>query len=135
MNARATGLPLDSSRPPSRAARREEAARLKGGQAVKQEPGAARRIPDEPQPSTTSVAPERSSAPAAAPTVAIPMKKKRGDKRPFSTQLRAETVARLAWLVEQGAVLTDTVDTAITTYLDAAGVPRPGPDGTMPTND
>lgn len=129
MNAAAAGLPLPSSRPPSRAARREEAARLQ----AEQEAAAAAAAEQE----TATVAaaepaaPQPSTAPAA-PTIAIPMKKRR-DKKPFSTQLRGETVTRLTWLVEQGAVLTDTVDTAITAYLDAAGVPRPGPDGSMPS--
>ncbi|MBF6358438.1 hypothetical protein IU449_28485 [Nocardia higoensis] len=117
--ARATGLPIESSR----AARREEAARLKAEQDAADTARAATTAPAAPQPSTDPL--------PAAPTIAIPMKK-RGDKRPFSTQLRVETTLRLAWLVEQGGVLTDTVDAAITAYLDAAGVPRPGPDGTMP---
>ncbi|MBW0270053.1 hypothetical protein ATM97_02820 [Nocardia sp. MH4] len=130
--AKAAGLPLESSRPPSRAARREEAARL---QAERDAADAAREAASATTPAAVPAATQPSTDPApAAPTVAIPMKK-RGDKRPFSTQLRAETTTRLAWLVEQGGVLTDTVDAAITAYLDAAGVPRPGPDGTMPKPD
>ncbi|WP_063057259.1 hypothetical protein [Nocardia salmonicida] len=125
MNARAAGLPLDSSRPQSRAARREEAARLQAEQeaAAEQQPVAT--VVDEPAPKPV--------APAAAPSVKIPMKK-RADKRPFSTQLSSETTARLAWLVQQGGVLTDTIEAAVSTYLDAAGIPRPRPDGTMPTS-
>ncbi|MEU5410504.1 hypothetical protein [Nocardia asteroides] len=113
---------LGSTRPLTREERRAEAARVR----AEREAAEQQTAPDP--------APEPAAAPlpAAAPSVTIPMKKRGIDKRPFSTQLRAETAARLAWLVEQGAVLTDTVDTAITTYLDAAGVPRPGPDGTMP---
>lgn len=122
--ARATGLPLDSSRPQSRAARREEAARLQAEQqAAEQQPVAT--VVDEPAPKPVT--------PTAAPSVKIPMKK-RADKRPFSTQLSSETTARLAWLVQQGGVLTDTIEAAVSTYLDAAGIPRPGPDGTMPTS-
>ncbi len=127
MNAAAAGLPLPSSRPPSRAARREEAARLQ----AEQDAAAAAAAEQETATAVAPAAPQPSTAPAA-PTIAIPMKKRR-DKKPFSTQLRGETVTRLTWLVEQGAVLTDTVDTAITAYLDAAGVPRPGPDGSMPS--
>ena len=134
MNARAAGLPLDSSRPQSRAARREAAARLQAEQeaAVEQEPAAA------PTPTATEL-PARPELPTSGtttrqpPTITIPMKK-RSDKRPFSTQLSSETTARLAWLVQQGGVLTDTIEAAVSTYLDAAGIPRPGPDGTMPTN-
>ncbi|MFD3431326.1 hypothetical protein [Nocardia fluminea] len=141
MNAAARGLgDVDSTRPQpqSRAERRAEAARIHAEQAaeqaaaVEQEQPATLAGPSAPQipigPAIGSGAPAILTGP---PTIAIPMKK-RGDKRPFSTQLRGETTARLAWLVAQGGVLTDVADAAITAYLDAAGVPRPGPDGTMP---
>lgn len=118
---------LGSTRPLTREERRAEAARIRAErEAAEQQTAPA----PEPAPEPAAAPP-----PAAAPTVKIPMKKRGIDKRPFSTQVRAETAVRLAWLVEQGAVLTDTVDTAITTYLDSAGVPRPGPDGKMPTTD
>lgn len=58
--------------------------------------------------------------------------RRRGSKRPFSTQLESTTLARLDWVVSQGYVLTDTVDAAINAYLDAAGVPRPDSEGHMP---
>lgn len=116
---------LESTRPLSREERRAQAARVRAEQeaAEQQQPDAT--VVDEPVPTPV--------APAATPSVKIPMKK-RGDKKPFSTQLSTETTARLAWLVQQGGVLTDTVEAAIKAYLDAAGIPRPGPDGTMPTN-
>jgi hypothetical protein len=53
-------------------------------------------------------------------------------KRPFSTQLQSNTIARLDWIIRHGYVLTETVDTAINVYLDAAGVPTPDADGRMP---
>ncbi|VFA96142.1 Uncharacterised protein [Nocardia farcinica] len=118
--ARATGLNLpSSSRPQHRGDLREAAARVRPSTTTDTTPAAAQ---PEPAPATT---------PAAAPAVSIPLKRKK-NKRPFSTQISAETSARLDWLIKQGAVLTDTVDAAITAYLDAAGVPRPGPDGSMP---
>jgi hypothetical protein len=124
--ARATGLPLDNSRPQSRAARREEAARLQAEQqAAEQETAQQPSVVNEPAPTPT--------APAPTPRVKIPMKK-RADKRPFSTQLSSETTTRLAWLVQQGGVLTDTIEAAVSTYLDTAGIPRPSPDGTMPNS-
>ncbi|MGY1969723.1 hypothetical protein ACW9HH_36370 [Nocardia gipuzkoensis] len=44
-------------------------------------------------------------------------------KRPFSTQLTPRTLGRLDWIRQHGYIINDTVDTAIATYLDAAGVP------------
>lgn len=130
MNAATRGLgEVDSTRPPTRAERRAAAAKVQSSAKPDTEPDTV---------APTAPAEQQATAPAApvqaGPAVSIPMKK-RGDKRPFSTQLRGETTTRLAWLVEQGGVLTDTVDAAITAYLDAAGVPRPGPDGTMPKPD
>lgn len=126
MNAAARGLgEVDSTRPLSRAERRAAAAKVKGSANTDTELDAAA-APDGTHQDTAPAAPVH-----AGPSVSIPLRRK-ADKRPFSTQLRGETVTRLAWLVEQGGVLTETVDAAITAYLDAAGVPRPGPDGTMP---
>lgn len=117
--ARATGLNLpSSSRPQHRGDLREAAARVRPSTTTDTTPATQ----PEPAPATTT---------AAAPAVSIPLKRKK-NKRPFSTQISAETSARLDWLIKQGAVLTDTVDAAITAYLDAAGVPRPSPDGSMP---
>lgn len=69
-----------------------------------------------------------------APTVLLPVRHTRAksEKRPFSTQLRRDTLARLDWIIQRGYVLTDTVDAAVNTYLDAAGVPRPDNSGEMP---
>lgn len=134
MNAAARGLgDVDSTRPQSRAERRAEAARIH----AEREAAEQAAVGEQERPTTLvePSAPQIPTGPAipTVPTIAIPMKK-RGDKRPFSTQLRGETTARLAWLVAQGGVLTDVADAAITAYLDAAGVPRPGPDGNMPPN-
>ncbi|WP_328664669.1 hypothetical protein [Nocardia salmonicida] len=74
------------------------------------------------------------SEPTESAKIALPPRRgrRRGSKRPFSTQLESATLARLDWIVNQGYVLTDTVDAAINAYLDAAGVPRPDAEGDMP---
>jgi DNA-binding IclR family transcriptional regulator len=62
--------------------------------------------------------------------VTLPARRHHG-KRPFSTQLRPETLARLEWVRRRGYVLNDTVDEAINAYLDAAGVPRADESGNI----
>jgi len=64
------------------------------------------------------------------PTVQLPMKA-RTSERPFATQVQASTLGRLEWVRRQGAILTDTVDAAINTYLDAAGVPHADENGNI----
>ncbi|MGK8491864.1 hypothetical protein [Nocardia asiatica] len=65
---------------------------------------------------------------SSPPSVTLPTRRHHG-KRPFSTQLRPETLARLEWVRRRGYVLNDTVDEAINAYLDAAGVPRADQNG------
>ncbi|WP_257000469.1 hypothetical protein [Mycobacterium avium] len=63
--------------------------------------------------------------------MALRSRKKR-EKRPFATQLRAGTIARLEWIMRRGYVITDTVDDAINAYLDSAGIPKPDENDRMP---
>jgi hypothetical protein len=119
MNAAARGLgDLDSTRPQSRAERRAEAARIHAEQQQRSD-DAANEPPTDESPART------------VPPVTLPTKAKKA-KRPFSTQLPATTIDRLDWAQRHGAPLTDTVDAAITMYLDAAGVPTPDANGKMP---
>ncbi|MFD4444399.1 hypothetical protein ACFWPK_31950 [Nocardia sp. NPDC058519] len=138
MNAASTpGINMPSTRPQSRAERRAEAERIRAEQET-----AAAEAPDvaedaveplqapEPKPVTTAARPPRpkgkdnNTVPTPpAPTVNLPMKA-RTSKRPFATQVQASTLGRLEWARRQGAILTDTVDAAINSYLDAAGVPQ-----------
>lgn len=60
--------------------------------------------------------------------------RQRKPKSPFATQLHAGTLARLEWIKARGYAITDTVDDAINTYLDNAGVPRPNINDRMPTS-
>ncbi|MFI7531488.1 hypothetical protein [Nocardia salmonicida] len=144
MNASAPGINMPSTRPQSRAERRAEAERIRAEQET-----AAAEAPDvvedaveptqdpepEPKPVTTAARPPRpkgkdnNTVPTPpAPTVSLPMKA-RTSKRPFATQVQASTLGRLEWARRQGAILTDTVDAAINSYLDAAGVPQADENG------
>ncbi|WP_063711107.1 hypothetical protein [Nocardia niigatensis] len=67
--------------------------------------------------------------PATPPDVVLPARRPHG-KRPFSTQLRPETLVRLEWIRRNGYVINDTVDDAVNAYLDAAGVPPASECGT-----
>ena len=58
--------------------------------------------------------------------------RQRKAKNPFATQLHSGTLARLEWIKARGYVITDTVDDAINTYLDGAGIPRPDHNDRMP---
>ncbi|MGV9408328.1 hypothetical protein ACWDOP_00320 [Nocardia sp. NPDC003693] len=62
------------------------------------------------------------TSPSDPSGLALPARKQPG-KRPFSTQLRPDTLARIEWIRRHGYVINDTVDDAINAYLDAAGVP------------
>ncbi len=112
MTTQKPGMEIGSTRPLSRAQRRAQAARV--------------------QPADT---PPVEILPAAAPVSGDPSTpvteekvrlnpRRREGKRPFATQLRPSTVARLDWIRARGYVITDTVDAAINAYLDSAGVPH-----------
>lgn len=117
------GIEMPPSTRPTRGEKRREASRVHTESATQG--------PEEP--TTTNDRTEDTSAAAAAqttpsqekkvPAMTLPVKTK-PIKRPFATQIVAETAIRLDWVRRQGHSLTDTVDEAINTYLDAAGVPR-----------
>lgn len=71
--------------------------------------------------------------PATADEPSVQLKARhRRPKSPFATQLHSATLARLDWIKARGYVITDTVDDAINTYLDSAGIPRPDDNDRMP---
>ena len=134
MNAAAkpTGLQVGSTRPLSRAERRAQAARV-----------TADETPDAPETSTEHEPPssETPPAPVVTPPGETPTQpaeaprlkaRQRKVKSPFATQLHAGTLARLEWIKARGYVITDTVDDAINSYLDDAGIPRPDHNDRMP---
>lgn len=137
MNAasKPSGLEVGSTRPLSRAERRAQAARVKAEEAP-ETPAAEVSTP--PRPSEEME--EAPSAPPAAPNQrnesaepAVRLKpRQRKAKNPFATQLHSGTLARLEWIKARGYVITDTVDDAINTYLDEAGIPRPDHNDRMP---
>lgn len=140
MNAasKPSGLEVGSTRPLSRAERRAQAARVT----------AAEEAPATPAPPPAASTPPRRNdetppVPAATPTPtpdqesaeppAVRLKpRQRKAKNPFATQLHSGTLARLEWIKARGYVITDTVDDAINTYLDGAGIPRPDHNDRMP---
>jgi len=67
--------------------------------------------------------PDRTTAAKSVAERAPLAPRKREAKRPFSTQLRPNTIERLEWMKAQGYSLTDVVDAAVNAYLDDAGVP------------
>ncbi|MGY2025973.1 hypothetical protein [Nocardia gipuzkoensis] len=118
------GMDVPSTRPTSRRARREQAGRVNPEQAGV-EPAEQNEAP-----ATGEVA-EREEKTVSAPakpqvTIARPQ---RPPKRPFATQLRRSTFARLEWLRANGYRITDVADDAITAYLDANNVPDADDDG------
>lgn len=131
MNAAAkpSGLQVGSTRPLSRAERRAEAARVKAEQA----PEASEPVvgPDEEVPPTPAVPSDQGSEPAE-PSVQLKARQRKA-KSPFATQLHPGTLARLEWIKARGYVITDTVDDAINTYLDGAGIPRPDHNDRIPS--
>ncbi len=141
MNAasKPSGLEVGSTRPLSRAERRAQAARV---QAEETPTAPAAEADPSPQPDdeTPSAAAAPAPAPAPAPSQAYesaepPVRLKprqRKAKNPFATQLHSGTLARLEWIKARGYVITDTVDDAINTYLDGAGIPRPDHNDRMP---
>jgi hypothetical protein len=136
MNAAAkpTGLQVGSTRPLSRADRRANAARVRADEDDIETPVSNQTPPlaqNPPPANDDPVPPPPPTPPAAAPPETQSAKpvqlraRERKAKSPFATQLHAGTLARLEWIKARGFVITDTVDTAINTYLDAAGIPRP----------
>ncbi len=100
----------------SRADRRAQAARVRPADSAPAE--LARPV------SPPATAEEYGGVPVAGDRVQLHPRRREG-KRPFATQLRPGTVARLEWVRARGYVITDTVDAAINAYLDSAGVPQP----------
>ena len=134
MNAAAkpTGLQVGSTRPLSRAERRAEAARVKAQEAPAT-PAAALSPPpqDNDGPPVPVVSPEQENE-AVEPLPVRLKARQRKAKNPFATQLHSGTLARLEWIKARGYVITDTVDEAINSYLDNAGIPRPDHNDRMP---
>lgn len=145
MNAasKPSGLEVGSTRPLSRAERRAQAARVQAEEtpaAPAPAPATAPAAEAEPRPDDeTPSAPEAAPAPApgqdheSVEPAAVRLKpRQRKAKNPFATQLHSGTLARLEWIKARGYVITDTVDDAINTYLDGAGIPRPDHNDRMP---
>ncbi|EHB44074.1 hypothetical protein MycrhDRAFT_6969 [Mycolicibacterium rhodesiae JS60] len=137
MNAasKPSGLEVGSTRPLSRAERRAQAARVKADEAPE---APATEVSTPPRPNEETE--EAPSAPPAAsnersesaePAVRLKPRQRKA-KNPFATQLHSGTLARLEWIKARGYVITDTVDDAINTYLDEAGIPRPDHNDRMP---
>lgn len=128
-----TGLQVGSTRPLSRAERRAQAARVKAedapaaptAAAVNRPPQQGNEIPPEP------VANPDEGNESAEPSVRLKARHRKA-KSPFATQLHSGTLARLEWIKARGYVITDTVDDAINTYLDGAGIPKPDHNDRMP---
>lgn len=131
--AKATGLEVGSTRPLSRAERRAQAARVKADETPADETSA--QDEHEPQGSETPAAPAVTPPAGEGTPPAEPVRLKarqRKVKSPFATQLHAGTLARLEWIKARGYVITDTVDDAINSYLDNAGIPKPDHNDRMP---
>lgn len=131
--AKATGLEVGSTRPLSRAERRAQAARVKADETPADEISTEHEHEDES--SEISTAPAVTPPPGEGTQPAEPVRLKarqRKVKSPFATQLHAGTLARLEWIKARGYVITDTVDDAINSYLDNAGIPRPDQNDRMP---
>lgn len=137
MNAasKPSGLEVGSTRPLSRAERRAQAARVQPEEtpstpAVEADPSPQ---PDDETPSAPeSAAPTPSQGHESAKPAVQLKPRQRKAKNPFATQLHSGTLARLEWIKARGYVITDTVDDAINTYLDGAGIPRPDHNDRMP---
>ena len=134
MNAAAkpTGVQVGSTRPLSRAERRAQAARVTADETPDApETSTEHELPSSETPPAPVVTPpgETPTQPAEAPRLKA---RQRKVKSPFATQLHAGTLARLEWIKARGYVITDTVDDAINSYLDDAGIPRPDHNDRMP---
>jgi len=129
--AKPAGLQLGPTRPLSRAERRAEAARVKAEE-TSTPPAAAVTRPDDEIPSVPVPTPDQETEAAQPPPVRLKARQRKA-KNPFATQLHSGTLARLEWIKARGYVITDTVDEAINTYLDNAGIPRPDHNDRMPS--
>ncbi|AYE99671.1 hypothetical protein C0J29_32450 (plasmid) [Mycobacterium paragordonae] len=129
MNAKPSGLQLGSTRPLSRAERRAEAARVKAEETSATPAATVSRSDDEIPPAPVVTPDQRNEA--AEPPVRLKARQRKA-KSPFATQLHSGTLARLEWIKARGYAITDTVDDAINTYLDGAGIPRPDHNDRMP---
>ena len=138
MNAasKPSGLEVGSTKPLSRAERRAQAARVQPEEtpaAPAVEVGTSPHPDDKtppPLPASAAPTPDQSHVSAESPVRLKPRQRKA--KNPFATQLHSGTLARLEWIKARGYVITDTVDDAINTYLDGAGIPRPDHNDRMP---
>lgn len=137
MNAasKPSGLEVGSTKPLSRAERRAQAARV---QAEETPTAPAAEADPSPQPDDETPSAPAAAAPtpsqdqeSAEPPVRLKPRQRKA-KNPFATQLHSGTLARLEWIKARGYVITDTVDDAINTYLDGAGIPRPDHNDRMP---
>lgn len=126
--AKPAGLQVGSTRPLSRAERRAEAARVQAEEA----PSAAAGPPQQDNAGPTHPVTPGQENEAAEPPVRLKARQRKA-KNPFATQLHPGTLARLEWIKARGYAITDTVDDAINTYLDNAGIPRPDHNDRMPT--
>jgi hypothetical protein len=135
MNAasKPSGLEVGSTRPLSRAERRAQAARVTAAEEAPAAPTAATSTPpqlDDDTPPAPVATPNQGHE---SPEPSVQLKpRQRKAKNPFATQLHSGTLARLEWIKARGYVITDTVDDAINTYLDGAGIPRPDHNDRMP---
>jgi hypothetical protein len=129
MNAKPSGLQLGSTRPLSRAERRAEAARVKAEETSATPAATVSRSDDEIPPAPVVTPGQRNEA---EPPVRLKARQRKA-KSPFATQLHSGTLARLEWIKARGYAITDTVDDAINTYLDGAGIPRPDHNDRMPS--
>ena len=135
--AKATGLEVGSTRPLSRAERRAQAARVKADETPADETSTEHEHEHEHEPASSEIptAPAVTAPPGEGTRPAEPVRLKarqRKVKSPFATQLHPGTLARLEWIKARGYVITDTVDDAINSYLDNAGIPRPDHNDHMP---
>ncbi|ORB82248.1 hypothetical protein B1T44_29475 [Mycobacterium persicum] len=134
--AKPSGLQIGSTRPLSRAERRAEAARVKADEAPPApaaEPAAVSRPPqDDDVPPPAAVVTRDHGDEAPEPPVRLKARQRKA-KNPFATQLHSGTLARLEWIKARGYAITDTVDEAINSYLDKAGIPRPDQHDRMPS--
>lgn len=137
MNAasKPSGLEVGSTKPLSRAERRAQAARVQPEEAPAApavEAGTSPQPDDKTPSAPTAAAPTpNQDHESAEPTVRLKPRQRKA-KNPFATQLHSGTLARLEWIKARGYVITDTVDDAINTYLDGAGIPRPDHNDRMP---
>lgn len=130
--AKPSGLQIGSTRPLSRAERRAEAARVKADDASPEPTAISRPHHDDDVPPPAGVVTPDHGYEAPEPPVRLKARQRKA-KNPFATQLHSGTLARLDWIKARGYAITDTVDEAINSYLDNAGIPRPDHHDRMPS--